>query len=76
MDLRISEKKFICVDYPAIVQNHEAMLQTLGGTAKVTEVTWWICLLLHVSKVSVSTPLAHQNIPTTRSSTSTPISFL
>jgi len=49
MDLRISEKKFICVDYPAIVQNHEAMLQTLGGTAKVTEVTWWICLLLHVS---------------------------
>ena len=38
MDLRIPEKKFVCVDYPAIVRNHEAMLNTLGGVAKVTEV--------------------------------------
>jgi len=38
MDLRVSEKKFMCVDYPGIVKNHEAMLQTLGGTANVTKV--------------------------------------
>ena len=38
MDLRISEKKFVCVDYPGIVQNHTAMLQTLGGASKVTKV--------------------------------------
>jgi len=43
MDLRIPEKKFVCIDYPGIVQNHDAVLQTLGGAAKVTKVT------LHVS---------------------------
>jgi len=45
MELRISEKKFVCVDYPAIVQNHDAMLQTLGGAAKVTAVT---IAILHI----------------------------
>jgi len=39
MNLRISQKKFVCVDYPGIVENHDAMLQTLGGAAKVTAVT-------------------------------------
>lgn len=46
MELRISEKKFVCVDYPGIVQNHDAMLQTLGGAAKVTAVT--TANILHV----------------------------
>ena len=44
MELRISEKKFVCVDYPGIVQNQDAMLQTLGGTAEVTKVIPRICL--------------------------------
>jgi len=39
MDFRISVKRFVCIDYPGIVENHNAMLQTLGGTAKVTKVT-------------------------------------
>ena len=39
MDLRIPERKFVCIDYPAIVQNHEVMLQTLGGPSAVTKVT-------------------------------------
>jgi len=38
MDLRISEKRFVCVDYPGIVQNRDAMLQTLGGAAEVSKV--------------------------------------
>lgn len=37
MNLQISEKKFVCVDYPGIVQNHKAMLETLGGAAKVAK---------------------------------------
>ena len=43
MDLRISEKKFVCVDYPGIVQNQDAVLQTLGGTAEITKVIPCIC---------------------------------
>jgi len=39
MNLQISEKKYVCVDYPGIVQNHKAMLQTLGGAANVAKVT-------------------------------------
>jgi len=39
MDLRISDTKYVCVDYPGIVQNHDAMLHTLGGASKVTKVT-------------------------------------
>jgi len=38
MDLRIPDKKFVCVDYPGIVESHDAMLQTLGGTSKVSQV--------------------------------------
>jgi len=50
MEFRIPEKKFVCVDYPGIVQNHVAMLQTLGGAAKVNAVTTVIlCTLTYTA---------------------------
>ena len=54
MDLHISQKKMVCIDYPGIVQNHDAMLQTLGGAAKVSNVWCYmlcVCPNVHVSKM-------------------------
>ena len=38
MELEIPNRRFVCVDYPAIVQDTKKMLKTLGGEKAVSKV--------------------------------------
>jgi len=38
MELTIPKTQFVCVDYPAIVQNEDKMLKTLGGVTQISKV--------------------------------------
>ena len=39
MELMIPKNKLICIDYPAIVANHDKMLESLGGERTISKVT-------------------------------------
>lgn len=38
MDITNLQNKIVCVEYPAIVKSHTAMLETLGGLNTISQV--------------------------------------
>jgi hypothetical protein len=38
MEIPISKKKFVAVEYPGVVQNEQKMLATLGGEKNINQV--------------------------------------
>ncbi len=38
MELALGKKRFLCIEYPAIVNDEDKMLETIGGVQTVTKV--------------------------------------